>query len=245
MSDDLLYGDPDLVQFYDWENPWTASFSFFADLAAGSERVLDLGCGTGLFAVELVRRGHQVTGCDPARAMLDVARRRPDGDKIRWIEADARSLALDDRFDMILMTGHAFQTLLSRPDRAALFAVIQRHLAPDGRFFFDSRNPEERAWERWTAEATWATLPHPVFGMVERWNDVALDAESGVVTYGTYYRLDDGRLFEAQSRIAFADKSEIESDIAAAGLRVDRWMGDYEGNPFAAGSPEIIPFGSR
>ncbi|SHF59112.1 Methyltransferase domain-containing protein [Kaistia soli DSM 19436] len=244
MTDDLLYADPELVRFYDWENPWTESFSFFADLVEGSDRVLDLGCGTGLFGAELARRGHRVTGCDPAGAMLDVARRRPDGEKVRWIEADARSLALDEPFDMIVMTGHAYQTLLAPADRASLFAVIARHLAPGGHFFFDSRNPEARAWELWTADATRATLPHPVFGMVERWNDVVFDAESGVVTYGTHYRLDDGRLFEAQSRIAFARKDEIEREIAAAGLRVDRWMGDYEGSPFTAKSREIIPFGS-
>lgn len=245
MTDDRLYVDPDLVRFYDWENPWTESFSFFAGLAAGSDRVLDLGCGTGLFAVELARRGHQVTGCDPAGAMLDVARRRPDGDTVRWIEADARSLVLDEVFDMILMTGHAFQTLLTSADRAALFAVIARHLAPGGHFFFDSRNPDAREWERWTGEATRATLPHPEFGMVERWNNVAFDPASGVATYGTHYRLDDGRQFEAQSRIAFAPKAEIEAEIAAVGLRVDRWMGDYEGHPFTAASREIIPFGSR
>ncbi len=245
MTDDLLYADPDLVQFYDWENPWRDSFSFFAGLAEGSERVLDLGCGTGLFTVELARRGHRVTGCDPAGAMLDVARRRDGGDQVHWVEADARALALDEAFDMILMTGHAFQTLLSTSDRAALFAVIARHLAPGGRFVFDSRNPAVRAWEQWTADATRETLPHPTFGMVERWNDVELDEGSGIVTYGTHYRLDDDRQFEARSRIAFPPKSEIEVLVAAAGLRVDRWIGDYTGSPFAADSREIIPFGSR
>ncbi len=243
--EDLLYADPDLVQFYDWENPWRDSFTFFAGLCEGSERVLDLGCGTGLFAVELARRGHSVTGCDPAGAMLDVARRRPDGDRVHWVEADARSLALRGTFDTILMTGHAFQTLLSPADRAALFAVIARHLASGGHFFFDSRNPALREWEQWTADATRETLSHPAFGMVERWNDVALDATSGIVTYGTHYRLDDNRQLEAHSRIAFPPKTEIEALIEAAGLRVDRWMGDYTGNPFTAASREIIPFGSR
>lgn len=245
MTNDLLYADPDLARFYDWDNPWPKAFDFFLSLAEGAHRVLDLGCGTGIFSTALAARGHAVTGADPAEAMLTHARFRPGGDQVRWVHADARSIDLGETFDMVLMTGHAFQTLLTKADRAAAIAAIARHLTPGGRFFFDSRQPGNEAWRRWTPEATREVNPHPEFGTVERWNDASCDAETGIVTYGTYYRIPGGQLFSARSCIAAATQSEIADLLTDAGLTVDHWLGDAKGNAFSAASPDIIPVGHK
>ena len=245
MTGEALYCDPDLARYDDWDNPWPEDFDYFASLAQGADRVLDLGCGTGIFSAELAARGHRVTGVDPAGAMLDIARCRPGGDKVRWIEADARTLDLGERFDMVLMTGHAFQTALDRRDRAALIGTFARHLERGARFFFDSRNPKARAWEYWSPENTRATRAHPEHGIVERWKDATWDPDRGLVTYGTFYRLESGRILSAYSKIAFASQTEIAELIADAGLKVDRWIGDVAGGLFTRESPEIIPLGSN
>src|SRR3546814_7113595 len=69
------------------ENGWGADFDFCRRLAAEAKSVLDLGCGTGELAVAL-SEGCDVVGVDPAPAMIEVARRRPGGDRVTWIEAD-------------------------------------------------------------------------------------------------------------------------------------------------------------
>jgi SAM-dependent methyltransferase len=140
---DLLYHDPDLVQFYDLENEGGADFSFCLDMARDARSVLDLGCGTGQLVAAL-SDGRHATGVDPAGPMLDVARRRPSGPEAEWIEADARSLRLDRRYDLVLLTGHAFQVFLTRDDQLAVLQTIAHHLAPEGRFLFDTRNPASR-----------------------------------------------------------------------------------------------------
>ncbi len=238
MTDDPLYTDPDLVAFYDWENPWAASDDFFCGFARAGDRVLDLGCGTGMLAVELARRGHGVTGLDPAGAMLDVARGRGGGALVEWVQGDARTFDLGAVFDCILMTGHAFQTLLTPADRLAVMACVARHMAPGGRFVFDSRNPLCREWEEWTPDQSLETLEHPDLGPVERWNDVAVEA--GRVTYGTHYRV-RGRVLSAQSPIAFPSQAEIEEGIATAGLSVQRWLGGYGDVEWSKACAEIIP----
>ncbi len=159
--------------------------------------------------------------------MLEIARNRTGGDAVRWIEADARHLDLADRFDMVLMTGHAFQTMLNRADRAALIGTIARHLGPGAAFFFDSRNPEGKAWERWTPERTRQIQTHPQFGKVEHWTDASLDTATGIVTYGTHYRTENGKQFATRTQIDFAPQPEIAALIKDAGLGVDRWIGDY------------------
>ncbi|TIP86221.1 MAG: SAM-dependent methyltransferase, partial [Mesorhizobium sp.] len=44
---DRLYGDPDLVQFYDIENECGVDFYYCVGFAKHAGSVLDLGCGTG------------------------------------------------------------------------------------------------------------------------------------------------------------------------------------------------------
>ena len=238
---DRLYNDPALARFYDWDCPWTADHDWFQSLAGGS--VLDLGCGTGMFAAALALRGHKVTGVDPARPMLDIARARPGGRQVTWTEADARGLDLGVQFDTVLMIGHAFQTLLTSDDRAAVLAAIARHLAPSGRFFLDSRNPEARAWEGWGEIDTRETRAHPDFGPVERWNSAQWDADRAVVSYDTHYRLPDGEAVFAQSDIAFPGLDELATLLGAAGLRVNSWFGDPQGGPLRPGCPDFIPVG--
>jgi SAM-dependent methyltransferase len=240
---DRLYRDPDLVQFYDLENESGADFAFCLELARDARSVLDLGCGTGQLAAALAE-GRHVTGVDPAGAMLDVARRRPGGAAVEWIEADARSLRLDRRYDLVVLTGHAFQVFLTREGRTEALRTIAHHLAPAGRFVFDTRNPAAREWEEWLPETSRRNLDHPTHGRIEAWNDTERDTATGVVTYQTVYRrTSDGRTFNASSRIAFPDREAVEALIVEAGLRAERWLGDWQGGPWRADAPEIIPIG--
>ena len=76
---DEIYTDVRLAAVYEIFNPPAADTVFFIDLAGKVPcRVLEMGCGTGQQARAFAERGHQVTGADPAAAMLEIARGRPD-----------------------------------------------------------------------------------------------------------------------------------------------------------------------
>jgi len=244
MEAERLYHDADLVRFYDLENRWADDFDFCSQLAEGATSVLDLGCGTGLLAASLAVGGQRrVFGVDPAAAMLDIARCRPGGCDVQWVEADARSLQLNGRFDLVLLTGHAFQVFLTRKDRAAVLRTIVRHLAPGGRFVFDTRNPAVAAWKAWTPARSQRRLNDPVFGPVTAWNDAS--GRHGIVSYETHYRIErDARIYSARARIAFPDREELALLLEEASLAVETWYGDWAGRPFAPAAPEIIPVGT-
>ena len=248
VEDDPLFRDPEFASFYDIENGDEAEsnrgdFAFCRSLAAQAESVLDLGCGTGELTASLAP-GRRVTGADPAAAMLDVARNRPGGDKVRWVEADARNLSIGETFDLIVLTGHAFQVFLTDQDAAAVLATIARHLSPNGRFIFDTRNPAYEAWTTWTPETSERIVTHPVHGQVKAWNDVEFDDATAIATYQTFYKLPAiGKTLSASSQIRFIGRDRLAELITEAGLQVDQWLGDWQGAPYEAHSKEIIPIG--
>lgn len=239
---DRLFEDPHLVRFYDLENGWAQDTAYCAALAANARSVLDLGCGTGLLAAALAE-GREIYGVDPAAAMLEVARARSGGHAVNWVNADARSVRLGRLFDLVVMTGHAFQCLLTDTDQRALCDTIAAHLAPGGRFIFDSRNPLREEWREWIPGLSRRVLDDPELGHVEAWNDVSFDAASEVVTYHTWYRAAGGQSWSAASRIRFAPREKIAARLAESGLGVERWMGDWAGGPWTPSAKEIIPIG--
>ncbi|VVT29351.1 class I SAM-dependent methyltransferase [Hoeflea sp. EC-HK425] len=238
-----LFHDPDFTRFYDIDNPWDTDKDYCLTLARDTKSVLDLGCGTGELATVLAKT-RRVVGVEPAAAMLDHARRRQGAEHVRWVEADGRSVRLGETFDLVVMTGHAFQCLLTLEDQVALCETIATHLAPGGSFIFDSRNPAVEEWRKWTPDQTRRTIEVPDLGKVGAWNDARFEIRSGTVAYDTVYReARSGRQWQATSRLFFAEQPQIAAAVTAAGLKVHRWMGDWTGGSMTATSPEIIPVG--
>ena len=93
------------------------------------DRVLELGCGTGLVTRHLCAAGAVVTAVDRAGGMLAVARRRAPA--ARFVDADLGALTVADRFDHVVL---AFVLHELDPDRRV--DVLRRSagwLAPGGR----------------------------------------------------------------------------------------------------------------
>ena len=247
-GDDPLFRDPDFASFYDIENGEEAEsgrddFAYCRSLAREVGSVLDLGCGTGELAV-LLAGNRRIVGVDPAGVMLDIARNRPGGLQVCWVEADARRLSLGETFDLIVLTGHAFQVFLTDKDISAVLATIARHLARGGRFIFDSRNPLRQEWRQWAPQASMRAVTHPIFGTAKAWNDASYDAVSEIVTYQTVYQLaSTGRILSAHSQIRFAARSKIQELLSEAGLVVERWLGDWQGSDCGDTAKELIPIG--
>lgn len=242
-TEDRLYQDADLAQFYDLDNGWGADLDYCVRRAADARSVLDLGCGTGQLAARLAQ-GREVFGVDPAGAMLDIARARPGGGAVTWVQSDAQTLRLGRQFDLVLLTGHAFQVFLSDEDQRAALTTIAAHLAPGGRFILDSRNPAVEEWREWGPAESERLFAHPRLGTIKAWNDVSQDETTGVVTYETHYVvLDGGQHYSATSKIRFSPRDHLEAMLGSAGLVADEWLGDWTGGACTATSPDFIPIG--
>ncbi len=234
---DAHYTLAELAAFYDLECGWSVDRSFYLALAGPSPiSILDLGCGTGLICNAFAAAGHDVTGLDPASAMLDIARKKPQGSAIEWVEGDARDFTLGKRFDLIIMTGHAFQVLLSDAEIGQLFACVRTHLAPAGRFVFESRNPDIDWQSQWTHARSFDTPEGKL--VVRRDADPMRDAR---LTFRTHYLLND-QLRTSESTLYFPPHETIERLAEHAGLKVTGFIGDWVGSAFDPKSSEEMIF---
>lgn len=111
------------------------------------ERVLDVGCGTGIvarLAAEAVGPEGRVAGLDVEPGMLAVARSAVAGLNIEWIEASAESIPLaEESVDVVLCQ----MSLQFVPDRARAVDEMRRVLAPDGRLVLSVPGPTSAFFE--------------------------------------------------------------------------------------------------
>ncbi|WP_326956012.1 MULTISPECIES: class I SAM-dependent methyltransferase [unclassified Amycolatopsis] len=232
---DHAFADTGLAALYDALNPRESSgdFEFYLPMIMAAESVLDVGCGTGSLLHWARESGHtgRLVGLDPAPGMLAQARRRDD---VEWVLGDLSTARWDSEFDFAVMTGHAFQVLLTDDELRTAFAAIHRALTPAGRFGFDTRNPARRAWERWTPENVSQA------GTVRSWNDAG-PFEDGRVTFKTTFESPswDAPRF-SESTLRFLDVPALSAFVAEAGLVVDEQYGYWDRTPVTDASPEIV-----
>jgi SAM-dependent methyltransferase len=239
------FNDPRLVALYNLWGPSRPDLEFYLRLAAelSASSVADIGCGTGLLACELARRGHQMTGVDPSPVMLDVARRRPGGRRVRWIEGDA-SLLEEARYDLAVMSGHVAQVIADDQRWQETLAATHRALRPGGRVAFESRNPSAREWAAWTPQASRRQLRHPALGPVEVWQQV-LAVQGDLVTSEIHYRFPDGEELVSTSELRFRTQAELTRSLTDAGFSVEQLAGDWDRRPVEPDSPELIFVAAR
>ncbi len=233
---DAHYINPRLAALYDLTSGWSADRSFYLELAGPApQRILDLGCGTGLIGEAYAAQGHEVTGVDPAAAMLEIARQKPHGDAIEWLQSSAQAFRSDKRYDLIIMTGHAFQVLLTDEEVGETFAMVRRQLAPGGRFVFESRNPAIDWARRWRFEQEEIAAD----GMTVRYTVQALSRQGAFLTFEARYEFPDETLV-SQSTLRFMPLKAIDAHLEAAGLRTDAVLGNWNGGPFEGTQDEMI-----
>jgi SAM-dependent methyltransferase len=234
------FRDPHVVRLYDLAFPWSRDDDFFVSVLADepARDVLDLGCGTGRLAIALAGRGYRVTGVDPARPSLDLARAKPGADRVTWIEGSTEVLPAA-AFDAALMTSHVAQFFVTDAEFAVALADLGRALRPGGRLVFDSRDPAARGWEQWNPAASRRVLDLPGGGTCLTWGKVT-SVVDGAVSGLQHYEFSDGSRREATLTLRFRTEAELRSALAAAGLAVEAIYGGWNRDPIGHSDGEFL-----
>jgi len=127
-----------------YDREWAAQFhrearpalerALFKRLRPGAW-VLDLCCGAGHLAAELLARGCRVVGLDCSEQMLRYARKRAPGADL--VLADARAFGFAAQFDAVVSTFDSLNHILEPAELKAVFENVYQVLRPGGWFVFD------------------------------------------------------------------------------------------------------------
>ncbi|MBN2204178.1 MAG: methyltransferase domain-containing protein [Thermoleophilia bacterium] len=223
-------------EFLDRSADWIAAHF---GLAQGA-KVADFGCGPGLYAQRLARKGADVTGIDFSAGALRYARDEAarEGLQIEYVQADYLDFETGRRFDLILMIMCDF-CALSPKQRTVLLRRFRSFLAPGGRILLDVYSPSMLAAREETVvyapdlmDGFWSSEPY--FGFL-----TTFKYERERVLLDKYTIVERDRVRRIFNGLQCFTPDGLESEFTDRGLRVvERW-GDVAGSPFDPDASEF------
>jgi len=131
-------------------------------------KILDLGCGPGLYTEILAKRGHIITGVDFSKNSIKYAKQKAKEKKldIEYINKNYLNLKLEEnKYDLVIMIFTDFG-VLNPTEREGLLSMIHKTLKSGGIFIFDvlnDKNPKAKLspknWEV-TKKGFWKDKPY-------------------------------------------------------------------------------------
>ena len=240
---DAYFADLRLAALYDLFCADRADFDFYLPYVMAAPSVLDVGCGTGALLRMARAKGHtgRLCGLDPAAGMLEQARIRDD---IEWVQGTLSSARWKNEFDLVVMTGHAFQVLLRDEEILHTLAAVRTVLKPGGRFAFETRNPVVRAWERWDG-AYRGTVEGPD-GCVTMNTRLDAPMHDECVTFTHIFECPAWSAAKTStSTLRFIGAETLTRVLDESGFAIEERYGDWDRQSFEAASPEIIVIARR
>jgi 2-polyprenyl-3-methyl-5-hydroxy-6-metoxy-1,4-benzoquinol methylase len=188
--------------------------------------ILDLGCGPGLYAEKLARKGHTVTGVDFSSNSIEYARQKTkeNGSNITYYCKDYLNIDFKDQFDLVILIYLDF-CVLKPHERKVVLDNIYRALKSDGLFVFDvvnSKNIEEKvlkpSWEV-CKKGFWKDEPYIAFTTGYHYSEskvllnqhIVITEDDKVDTYhfwSTYYEYEELRSILNESNFEKIQKYE-------------------------------------
>jgi ubiquinone/menaquinone biosynthesis C-methylase UbiE len=217
---DAIFAHPRLAALYDVVDDDRSDLDAYAGMVHEfkASTVLDLGCGTGTLACRLAQQGIQVIGIEPAASSLEVARRKPGASAVRWIEGDTSQVPPFLSVDLAMMTANVAQVFVDDDDWQRTLEAIARSVRVGGWLVFETRDPGQRAWRRWTKELTVRRFDTTVGGAFTTWTELVA-VEEPLVTFRHVFVFDrDGATLTSESTLRFRTREEIVADLDRAGF---------------------------
>ncbi len=161
-----------------------------------SLKIIDVGCGTGRHAIELAKRGYNVTGIDLSENLLHKAREKAKaaGVKVTFLHQDARNLPFNNQFDGALMICEgAFPLMETDEMNFEILEGVTRALKPKAKFIFTTLNGL-----------------FPVFNSIDQFHEEGLATEGNATYKSTHF---DIMTFRDHNITSFTDDHGVQHEI--------------------------------
>lgn len=133
------------ASIYDGLNIFLSDLPFYKKWLPENKdaKILELCCGTGRLTLPIAMDGYTICGVDYTPSMLKQAKVKASkaGVEINFIEADIRTLNLQEKFDLIFIPFNSIHHLYTNEDLFKALNVVKNHLKDGGLFLLDCFNP--------------------------------------------------------------------------------------------------------
>ena len=217
-------------EFYGPSNE-TERVDVLEELAAGG-RALELGVGTGKYALPLSARGVEVHGIEASQAMVDQLRAKESCTTIPITVGDFADIEVEGAFSLIFVVSNTFFMLTTQEDQLRCFENVASHLEEPGLFLVHAFVPDVSMFGERGSRHLSASLPD--LDSVQL--DVSVhDAMNQVVDFRHLHLTEEG-MSMYPGRLRYAWPSELDLMARLAGLRLrERWT-NWRRSPFTSQS---------
>ncbi|MEL7655008.1 MAG: methyltransferase domain-containing protein [Bacillota bacterium] len=217
------------------------SAKWIRQLADPSKRpkLLDLGCGPGIYTELLAEEGFQVSGVDFSKRSIDYAKEQAKIKKlnIEYMLKNYLTIDYNQAFDAIIMIYCDFG-VLNLNDRKLLLKKIYNALKPGGLFIFDVftmkqfENQTETSNWSYCNGGYWSESPYACFYSFYRYDFCSTYAEQYII-------LEESNLRCFNLWNHGFSREELADDLAEAGFLEADFYGDAAGRQFDDSSASI------
>ena len=133
------------ANIYDGLNTFLSDLQFYKKWLPKNKEaeILELCCGTGRLTIPIAKDGYSICGVDYTPSMLEQAKMKAIEAElvIDFIEADIRTLDLQEKFDLIFIPFNSIHHLYRNEDLFNALGCVRNHLKAGGLFLLDCFNP--------------------------------------------------------------------------------------------------------
>ncbi|MEK3791769.1 class I SAM-dependent methyltransferase [Paenibacillus sp. FSL R7-0204] len=212
------------------------SVKWLSRLIPPGSRILDLGCGPGLYTKRLSEQGYNVTGLDFSRRSIAYAQEHDT--RSRYIYQNYLELNYTEAFDSITLI-YCDYGALTLSERNTLLSKVYRALKPGGLFIFDVFT-QKTNWSKQDS-TSWRVYPDGGF-----WN-----AEPHVCLEASYFF--EGHTVEARQTVILTDyelhhyliwntvftQVTLAEEVLPWGFQLDSVYDDSCGSPYTGGADTL------
>jgi 2-polyprenyl-3-methyl-5-hydroxy-6-metoxy-1,4-benzoquinol methylase len=209
-------------------------------------KIVDFGCGPGLYATRLAKRGANVTGIDFSKSSIEYAKEVAVREKLNvsYVNQNYLEYKTEDRFDLVLMIMCDF-CALSPTQRNGILSKFRKILKPRGSVLLDvySLSAFEQREEAATYEVNqlngfWS--PNKYYGFL---NTFKYDEEK--VVLDKYTIIEFERTRQVYNWLQYFAPEDLEREFVEAGFSVIGLYSDVAGTPYDRESSEFALIANR
>lgn len=190
-------------------------------------KILDLACGVGRHAIELAKKGFEVTGLDFNKKFLNLAQKSAKKNKVslRLIQSDMRFIPYKNEFDAVINMFSSFGYFEKEKDNLKVLRAVSKTLKPGGIFLLDLPN---KKWVLTKVNKKTERKINNFYILEER----SFDNKKKVYFNNITIITPDKEIERTYTLMRLYDLSEIKRKLNKFGFKILKIYGDYKGGKF-------------